>query len=299
MTLRVNPDLYLETLNELSQTRQQEDTALQQLSTGLRVNSPSDDPAAAAANVGVQAQLADNDQFTTNVTSVSAGLQMGDSTLTSVVSLLNQAISYGTEGGSSSMSDANRLVLATEIQNVQSELLTLANTMYQGQYLFSGTSDQQPFTLNADGTVSYVGNEGVNKVEVSTGDLVQTNLPGDQVFGAGTDSVFNALSQLSTALQSGQDITSAMSSLQAAYQNVTSQQVFYGNTVSQLNNTQTYLNSDKVELSTEQNNLVGVDIDQAVTNMQQAATAREAALTAGGQISQISLLNYLPAPTST
>jgi flagellar hook-associated protein 3 FlgL len=298
MSIRVNPNLYQEALYELSQTRQQEDTAMQQVSTGLRVNTPSDDPAAAAANVGVQSQLANIDQYTSNITSVSAQLQVGDSTLSSAVNLMNQAITYGTQGGDSSLTQANKDTLATEIQSIQSEMVDLANTTYQGQYLFAGTANVQPFQTNADGSVSYLGNTGTSSAQIAAGTEVQISQPGSQVFGSGANSVFAALNELSTTLQNGGDITTAMSDLHSAYQNLSSQQVFYGNSISNLTSTQTFLNTDKVELSSQQNSLIAVDEDQAITNLEQAETTRQAALSAAGQIGQTSLLNYLPAPTS-
>ena len=297
MSIRVNPNLYLESLADLSQTREAENTALQQVSTGLSVNTPSDNPAAAAANIGVQSELANIDQYTSNITSVSAQLQVGNSTLSSAVNLLNQAITYGTQGGDSNLTQANKDTLATQIQSIQSELVSLANTTYQGQYLFAGTANVQPFQTNADGSVSYEGDEGTNSAEVSPGTEVQTSLPGSQVFGAGSANVFTALTQLSTTLQSGGDVTTAMANLNAALNNVSNQQVFYGNAVSNLQNTQTYLNNDKVELSSQQNNLVGINTDTAISNLEQAETTRQAVLSAAGQIGQVSLLNYLPAPS--
>jgi flagellar hook-associated protein 3 FlgL len=294
MSIRVNPNLYQESLSELALTRQQEDTALQQVSTGLRVNTPSDDPAAAAANVGVQSELANIDQYTSNITSVSAQLSVGNSTLSSAVTLLNQAITYGTQGGNSSMTQANKNTLATEIQSIQSELVSLANTTYQGQYLFAGTSNVQPFQTNADGTVTYQGNSATSSAEVAPGTEVQTSLPGSQVFGNGANSVFSALNQVVTTLQSGGDLTTAMTNLNTAYQGLTSQQVFYGNSVSNLQSTQSFLSTDKVELSTQQNNLISVNMDEAVTNLEQAETTRQAALSAAGKIGQNSLLDYLP-----
>jgi flagellar hook-associated protein 3 FlgL len=297
VSIRVNPNLYLESLADLSQTREAENTALQQVSTGLSVNTPSDNPAAAAANIGVQSELANIDQYTSNITSVSAQLQVGNSTLSSAVNLLNQAITYGTQGGDSNLTQANKDTLATQIQSIQSELVSLANTTYQGQYLFAGTANVQPFQTNADGSVSYEGDEGTNSAEVSPGTEVQTSLPGSQVFGAGSANVFTALTQLSTTLQSGGDVTTAMANLNAALNNVSNQQVFYGNAVSNLQNTQTYLNNDKVELSSQQNNLVGINTDTAISNLEQAETTRQAVLSAAGQIGQVSLLNYLPAPS--
>ena len=298
MSIRVNPDLYLETLNGLSQTQQSEASALQQLSTGKRVNTPSDDPAAAAANVGLQYQMAADDQYNQSMSSVTGALQTADSTLSSVTTLLDQAITYGTEAGGSGLSASNRQVLAAQIQNVQSQIVNLANTTYQGDYIFAGTATQtKPFTADPTDptgmTIQYNGNSSTNSVEISSGQMMQTSVSGDQIF-AGSANVFNALQQMAQAAQSGSDMTAPMASLQAALQQISGRQAVYGNAEQRLQNTESFLASDKVELSQQQNNLIGVDLDQAVTNMQQAATARQAALSAGGQINQLSLLNYLP-----
>jgi flagellar hook-associated protein 3 FlgL len=301
--MRVNPNLYLETLDSLELTRQAEDTALQEVSTGKKVNTPSDDPAAAAANVGVQYEMAADDQYTQSISSISGALDTADTTLNSVVNLISQGLSYGTEGGNSDLSQSNRDVLAQQIQDVESQIVTLGNTTYQGNYIFAGTATStQPFVqdLADPTTVTYVGNSETNTAQISSGQSVQTNLPGNQIL-AGTapnTNVFNALQQLSQAVQTGGDVTTAMANLQTAYQYVTAQRVFYGNTENQLQSTESFLSSDQVQLSTQQNTLIGIDMSQAVTNLAQAETAREAALTAGGQIGQTSLLDYLPTPSS-
>jgi flagellar hook-associated protein 3 FlgL len=302
-SMRVNPDLYLSSLNALENTRKAEDTAMQQVSTGLRVNVPSDDPAAAAANIGVQDQISATDVFEQNISSVTASMQTADSTLSSAVNLIQQAISYGIEGNTSTTSAANKQVIAGEINDLQSQLVSLANTTFQGNYLFAGTKSQtQPFVSTPDPNnasaapiVTYVGNTDTNSVEISAGQNLQTNVPGSQLFG----NVFSALKSLSDALQNNTDATTALDNLQSAYQNVNAQTTFYGSAIQQANSTESFLNTDKVQLSTEQNSLIGIDIDQAVTNMQQAETSRQAALSASAQIGQLSLLNYLGTSSST
>jgi flagellar hook-associated protein 3 FlgL len=300
MSMRVNPNLYLDATDALSLTQSNEDQAMRQLSSGRRVNSPSDDPAAAAENVGVLYQMSANDTFQQNISSISGGLQTADSALNSAVNLLTQAISLGVQGGNSDLTDANRQQLAQEVQDIQSQLMSVANTSYQGNYLFAGTATStQPYTSSPDPTdssnaaiVTYNGDNNSTQAEISNGQFMQTNLPGSQLF-SGTSSAFAALKNLSDALQSNGDVGSAITSLQTALQYVTGQRTFYGTALQQVQSTESFLNSDKVELSSEQNSLIGIDMDQAVTNMQQAEVARQAALAAASQIDQNSLLDYL------
>jgi flagellar hook-associated protein 3 FlgL len=304
--MRVNPDLYLTSLSALENTRKSEATALQQVSSGLRVSVPSDDPAAAAANIGVQDQLTANDVFENNITSVTASMQTSETALESAVSLVNQAISYGTEGASSTTSSTQQKVLAQQVQDLQSQLVSLANTTYQGTYLFAGTDSlTKPFVTTADSSdssyapvVTYKGNSDSNSVEISSGEEVQTSLPGDQLFANSSNNVFTALKGLSDALQSGGDVTTALTNVENAYQYLNAQSTFYGNTLKQVSSTETFLSTDKVQLSTEQNNLISINTDEAVTNLSQAETARQAALSATAQIGQLSLLNYLSSSTT-
>src|ERR1043166_6688331 len=96
-SLRVNPNVVPDLLAQLQGTRQLEDTATLQLSTGSRINKPSDDPAGAAQMVANQDATSQADSFLRSIGSVNALLQTTDSTLSSVVTVLQRAISLGVE----------------------------------------------------------------------------------------------------------------------------------------------------------------------------------------------------------
>jgi len=294
--MRVNPNPSNDILAAIQQTQAQENSALTQLSTGLRVNTPSDDPAAAASEVRNQATESRIDQYLQSVSSLQSMLQTADSTLNSVVTTLNQAVSLGTEAANGTLSDSNRQQIEQQVQGIITSVVQLANTTYQGSYLFAGTeTSQQPFTQTASG-VTYNGNDGVNSVAIADGRSLDSNLPGSQLFqGSGAD-IFGSLQQLSSALQSGDTtaIGNATSAVSNALNYLTGQRVFYGNALSQLNDDQTALNSETVNLKSQDNSLVGADTAQVATELTQAETAHEAALAAAAKILPISLLDYLP-----
>jgi flagellar hook-associated protein 3 FlgL len=73
--------------------------------------------------------------------------------------------------------------------------------------------------------------------------------------------------------------------------------VFYGNAESQLNSQETYLQQEKVTLTSQQNSLIGVDEAQAATMLSQAETDNSAALAAAAKVLPNSLLNYLSQPS--
>jgi flagellar hook-associated protein 3 FlgL len=294
--MRVNPDSTPDILSAIWKTQSQAQTALEQLSTGKRVNRPSDDPAAAATVVQNQAEQDRIDQYVQSVNSLNSQFQTADSTLSTMVTSLNRAVSLGVEAGNSSLSPQNQQSIAQEAQGVLDQLVQLANTSFNGSYIFGGTNTtQQPFTVTASG-VTYNGNSGVNQVAIADGRTLQSNLPGNQLFQSSGSDVLGSVQQLVTALQSGNTaaIQTATSSISSALNYLNGQRVFYGNGMDQLSDDTTMLNSTKLNLQAQQTALVGADPTQAATDLSKAETANQAALAAAARVLSKSLLDYLP-----
>jgi flagellar hook-associated protein 3 FlgL len=296
--MRFNPNINAAVVNDIQQSEQNVQTAFQQVSTGQRVNSASDDPAAAAALIQVQAQAANIDQYSTNAASVLSQAQTADGTLTSVVSLLNQAITKGTEGANGTNSTTDRDSLAEDVQGILSSVVGLANTTYQGVSLFGGTSNGTAAFV-ADPTSStgytYTGNSGINSISVGESLTVQANIPGSTLFTNSNASVLGALSSLVTALKTGtsSDIGTATAAVTTALNYVSQQHTVYGNTINQLNAQETYLSQETVTLTSRESTLVGIDPATAAENLSQAETANSSVLAAAAKVIQTSLLNYL------
>ena len=296
--MRVNPNSYPDVLSGIENAQQSMQTALQQLSTGKRVNQPSDDASASATMVNVLATSARVDQYTKNSSSVLSQAQMADSTLSAVVTSLNQAVSLGTEGATGSLSTANRQAVATQLQGILSSVLAQANTTYQGVSLFGGTAaPAQAFTADASSAsgFKYNGNNGVNYSPVGDGVNVQLNVPGNQIFDQAGSSVLGALSTLIDKLQNGTtaEIGDATAAVSSAISYVGQQRVTYANTVNQINAQDSFLSQETINLTSQQTSLVGIDTAPAATALTQPHLAQTAVLPAGGKILPNTLLDYL------
>jgi len=294
-SIRVNPNILPDLLSSLAQTRQQQETATIQLATGSRINQPSDDPAGAAQMISNRDEGSQTDSFLRSIGSVNGLLQTADSTLSSVVTALQRAMTLGVEGSNGTLSDSDRSDVANELQGIQQQLMGLANTSYQGEYIFSGTSTKQPFVADPSTSsgVKYRGNIGTNSVQVGPTYSVQVNQPGSQIFTTPGANVFQAISDVISSLQANSGMSSAVSELSDAFNHVTSQRVFYGNGINQLQDQQTYLNAEKVNLSTAANAVSGADMANTAATLNQAEVAMNAEMAALGKISQTSLFDYL------
>ena len=297
MGIRVNPDVYSIILDGLQTNAQQEDQALQQISSGQKLNSLSDNPAAVASLVTLRMQSSSDTQYLQNISSLTGAMNVADSALSSVVEALTTAQTLGVEGASGTVNSQNRQALAQQVQGIQQEILGLANTSYDGQYLFSGTATTtQPYVADpsAASGVTYNGNDSTNSVEISQGQAMPINLPGSQLFSNATTGVFQSLQDLYNALTSNGNISGATTEVQNALNYVSTQQTFYGNSVGRLNNAQTFLSSEQTQLTEAESNTLDVDMGTAVTDLTQTQTTQQALVEAGAQISQLNLFDYLP-----
>jgi flagellar hook-associated protein 3 FlgL len=280
----------------VSHNQQQIATDEQEIASGQSVNLPSDNPAAAALLAQNASQTSQADQFERSVGNIQGEMQSADSTLNSVTSALQQAISLGVEGATGTVNSADRAALATQVQGIQSQLLSLANLSYQGNYVFGGTATQTvPYVLdsNSPSGVTYQGNSGVNTVTLGSQFSLQTNLPGSQLFSASGSSVFQSIQDLITGLQSGNGIGAAVTEVGTASNYLDEQKVFYGNSLNQLSAQQTYLSTETVQLSQQQNTEGAADLTNVISNLTTAQTSLQATLEAIGQTANTNLFQYL------
>jgi flagellar hook-associated protein 3 FlgL len=281
---------------QIQQSEQSLAMAVQQVSTGKRVNQLSDDPAASASMVLSLAESANLDTYTASATSIAAIMQTADSALSSVVSSLNQAITLGTGGANGTVLAANRQAIAGQVQSILSSVVSQANTTYQGSYLFGGSSTQNPpFIASASASgYTYTGNSTVNSVQIGDAMAIELNIPGDKIFTSAVN-VLGSLANLVSALQTGTaaDIGNATSGVTAALNYVGQQRVPLGNAISQVNSQESYLSQESVTLTTQQTSLVGINLAQAATNLSQAQLSQSAVLAAAAKVLPETLLNYL------
>lgn len=161
------------------QTRLQE-----QLSTGRKILSPADDPIASARALGITQTSSINSQYSTNGESADSSLRMTESTLAQVIGTIQNIQALAVNAGNPTLNSADKKALETELEGRYQELLGLANsTDGNGIYMFSGfQGDTKPFTESSFGNVSYSGDEGVRKVQISSGRQIPISENGRDVF---------------------------------------------------------------------------------------------------------------------
>jgi flagellar hook-associated protein 3 FlgL len=240
---------------------------------------------AAGENVVLVNQIQKDDSFTTSATMVSSQLQVADSALGSVVTELTSAISLATSANNGTMNSSNVKQIAAQLTGILNEVTTLANSNYQGQYIFAGSQNSTaPFstsTATSPAVTTYNGDDDVNYIETPTGQKIQLNVPGDQIFlGSGTSSVFGALNALIADYSSGTvNTTQAVSdttALNTALNYVSQQRVTIDNSITQVTAASSAITSEKLQLTSVQTGLIQADTATVATQLSLAETQQTA-----------------------
>jgi len=156
----------------------------QQLATGRRVVSPSDDPQAASRAVGVSQSLAVTQQYADSRVSARNAMSQEESVLNSVSDALTSAKTLMVQAGNETLSDADRSSISSQLKGIYEALIGQANTTDgNGSYLFGGIKDNAPpFRKNADGEVEYHGADNVRHQQVDASRQMKIGNSGREVF---------------------------------------------------------------------------------------------------------------------
>jgi flagellin len=127
--------------NALSNTQANLQKTLTQLSTGLKINSGSDDAAGLSIAMGMTANISALTQSQQNASNGIGMLQTADGALSQVTSLLNRAVTLSTEAGNSNITGSQASALDTEFQSILSEINQIGKaTNFNGQNVFLGNT---------------------------------------------------------------------------------------------------------------------------------------------------------------
>lgn len=287
-----NQNTYNAVLRDIERVSERMQNAQLQISSGKKVNKLSDDPAGMSDIVRIQGEQGEVKQYLANVATGQSRLDIADSTLQGVQSMVERArnlallATSNLEGVSS---------YSTEIAGLREQMLAAANTTFQGQSIFAGSNvDNAAYAKQADGTITYAGNNDVVNLQIGRGTALQTQLTGNSVF-SGTIDVFSTLSSLLTAMQTGDKTAIAA---QAANLEKFSTQVGgalsrVGGLVNHAQSIQSQLTQYSLAQKSERARLEEADLASSITEFTQAETALRAATAVGAKISEITILDYL------
>jgi flagellar hook-associated protein 3 FlgL len=295
--MRVDPFYVVNLSGALDQTQSTQDQLTNELSSGLRVTSIGSDPVAAAQNVQLLNTIQRDDSFTQTSSLTQGLLQVTDSALGSVVTQLNQALSIATQANNGTLNAGDLKSISNQLAGIRDEVLSLANTNYQGTFVFGGSqAGQAPFSLDTTttpATVTYNGDANINTITSPTGQSIQLNVPGDQIFTSSTANVLGTLNDLIADYAGTGSGVSDTAALNSALSFVSQQRVTVDNSITRLSVATGAATEEATQLTAVQTNLMQADIASVSTHLSLAQSQQTALISVIAALGQGSLFDKL------
>ncbi|WP_019141184.1 flagellar hook-associated protein FlgL [Noviherbaspirillum massiliense] len=273
----------------------------QQIATGRRILAPSDDPVGSARALEISQSQSVNTQYGVNRQNVKDALNLVESNLGSVTTLLQDAKTAVIQAGNGAFSDADRNSIAIDLKEQLDQLVSLANARDGlGNYMYSGyKSDTQPFTRTAAGA-TYIGDSGQQMVQVDGSRQIAMNVTGDTVFGTGTpQDVFKTLNDLVTLLQTPgtagltAGLDTAHGNIDKALDNVLTVRASVGARLKEIESLDNLGTDVDLQYSDALSTIQDLDYAKAASDLTQQKITLDAAQQTFVQISKLSLFNYI------
>ena len=278
-----------------------------QIATGKQILNPSDAPDQAAMMARIKATIARQDNYSKALDTVQARLDLESTTLSSASDVLVRIKELTIQATNGTQGTVSRTAIATEMQGLRNQLLSLANARdTTGNYIFAGSKVSTPaFQADATGAVSYQGDQ--TRMNIAVGDQRQLplNRPGTNAFvrvvRTDTDGVssgtgfFQAVDDLITAVKSNDKsvMQRGLTEMDALHTGVVLAQADSGTSMKVVEQQGIILDDTKITLRTALSKVEDLDMATAITQMQKQMVSLEAAQASFAKISQLSLFKYI------
>ncbi|MDA8429159.1 MAG: flagellar hook-associated protein FlgL [Geobacteraceae bacterium] len=275
------------------------------ISSGQKVNRPSDDPIASQLLVQIGDKLKSIDQYSSNIDKSTTWLNYTSTALQGMSDIITQANKVAGTINTGSSDPGIRQSAHDQLVDLKKQIVDMANTQFGDQYIFAGANNTTPPFSNANN--NYGGDSTQLSVEIAQNTTQTLNVTGDRLLkGTGASPSYGSIDILKTfddliaavgdnvtpsnvpaISQGSQDLQDGAKQLNIATSDILSRTTRLGS-MSKLND------NNKNTLLSIASNTQNVDLAALGVELNNQTTAFNASLSATAKISQMSLLNYLP-----
>ncbi|CAM3526626.1 flagellar hook-associated protein FlgL [Marinicrinis lubricantis] len=299
MPVRVTQSMMnMQLVRSLSNNMRRMDEWNTQLTTGRKINKPSDDPVGITYSLRYRSDLAANEQYQTNVDNSLSYLEYSDKMLSQAGDVLQRLNELAVKASNGTNPQSALDAIKSEVDELKKQMLDIANSQLNGKYIFNGQkTDIKPYADEATAS-SVVTDPYLVKLEISQGVEMATNITGNDVFGLTTDNdnVFKIMDELSTALSDPADfdaINDSIGKIETRMNQFLGVRADLGARINRVELVQTRLEDINLNLKSLQSKTEDADVAEVYTNLTMAENVYQASLSVGAKLIQPTLVDFL------
>lgn len=273
----------------------------EQITSGSKINRPSDDPVVAVKGMGYRTDLNKVEQFNRNMNDVNSWLDTSDESLSQVGDALKRVQELVTQAANDTNTTDDREKILAEISQIKAQLKDVANTKVADKYIFSGTKTLSPLFDSSGNMVpatttgtSY--NNSVN-IEVFDGIQLTVNTDAVQLFSDIEGSLTSIENELKNEGAGDSDDSTQLSTLlgdiQDVYEDVLAKRADVGAKQNRAEMMTNRLSIQEINVTKQMSNNEDVDYSEAITKMVTQESIHQAALSVGANIIQQTLVDFI------
>lgn len=294
--MRVTPYIiYDQVLNNFRDSFATMNDLYGQLSSGKKFNKPSDDVLGLSKAQDYQVSINQSTQYLDNIGDATSKLSYASGLVQNVSDTLSRIQELTVQAANGTLSSDDRSAIAEEVKNDREFLMNVANTQYEGNYIFSGFKTDTPAYNTATG--AYQGDTNVKKVQVENNTFVDSTVTGSQLFDGfdGKGSIFGMLDNLQTALTNNDTtaIKNTLDRIDAANNHVTGVNAELGSRLNSLDGLKSRISNTQLTLQTQLSDVQDADYAATASALTKTQTALTAMRQSAGQVINQSLLDFI------
>ncbi|WP_138419479.1 flagellar hook-associated protein FlgL [Aquibacillus sediminis] len=274
---------------------------MDQLSTGKKINKPSDDPVVAMKGMNYRSQVSDIEQFQRNIGEVHNWMDNSDSALDKSTQALQRLRELATQAANGTYEEGQRENIAEEVDQLKEHLVEIANTKVNNKYIFNGTATtgtdgEPPVSIDDDGTIDQLStNTNTVKIEVADGTNLPVNVNPEEVFGDENSNVFKDVEAFSQALKDDDQagLEDALNNLDNRIDDVVSVRADLGARMNRVELIENRIKDQEVTATRMMSDNEDADMEEVIMNLTTQESVHRAALSAGSRIIQPTLMDFL------
>ncbi len=278
----------------LQASQEAQDRLQNQITSGKRVNRPSDDPTAAWRGVRLRQDSAANTQYLRNMDDARAWLDTTDSALDGVQSTLAKIRELAVQTANDTYNATDRAEVSHQVNEMREHLMALLNsTNHAGQYVFSGMRTSTPaFTKDIAGNVLYQGDSSSIFREIGPGTTLAVNSFGDSFVTMFSD-VNDLAHELVDPHGSSAKIALAIDKIDQSVEQVLNTRSDVGAKLVRIDFASDRLNNQQIEIGRIQSTNEDVDLADVLSKLTTQQSVYRITLEAAGRVMPYSLMDFL------
>lgn len=278
------------------------------LATGKMVRKPSDDPVIAARSLKLRTDVSEIEQYQRNIKDAQSWLELTESTLGNIGDVLHRARELAVQASNGIYGPDDLAKIKEEIGQLRTQIIHFANTTYAGRYIFSGyktdtklINDDESDPMFGTFNIDVLNSENI-KYEIGIGDDININVPGGDLFNAGSDAaagttgdMIQKMNDFIAALDNGDSsaVTTIIGDIDDMMNEVLRVRSDVGARINRLELTGHRLDTDSINFTNLMSKNEDADIAKVILDLKNEENVYRASLAGGARIILPSLIDFL------